>query len=1399
MSDEAENNLSGRVGALVDMLNSVKTTPTTSLTSYLHSAVVYGTESTKWRLFGEDRAANVYDELVVRSIDGKLRDFSLLMVAYCASHTSGTIFGSCFTKINGNAQLDAWFAANGQSVGNALAVQHLVKKTIWDDPDAPEPAAGEKKPTITCEQLLNREGFTNQLKVRLRDNRLLHALVGELPAGSVCLPAKLLMLLLETWYASDDEMQAIRRDLLDGKQGSDYQSFVVGYDAYDWLAGIETAFSTEGAEYNGLQGSIRGAMTGVVESYCSDSNGGYEPYSNEFGSIIRYPGGTTTVTTGEGMAKWLQEHSSSYFTNTNPPYSTSSHSSGCVKAGTLIMVAPNSLVPIEDIAEGTPVCSIGGTVSFTSGELVRNDAVVDFYAVNDDEPFMSFEHPILTQDGFKCLDPETAKIISPDAPVSLLRVGDVLNRAHRQEDGTIRYTTEVVRRINTAHIEGVVSYDLHFKEGYNSYHANGYPCLLNYPSLTAAGVEERLSYVFNRDERRRVLKRLAGDADLRQAVGETTVSYIQQLVSEPVVKLKAAKNAFLEEEDLRLRFRRIVFDEADGEFSAPGFERLSLYRERLFSDSDTPPLPIERRGRRVFFEVPVVQESAAGGMQESTGAAQSGGLPDGGVLNLVHNGLMAKGVVRENGKVHRFSAYNEDEFRLLMNGVCVGKLAVEHVEDALLGASAPTVRLYLLDPDVGTFKLAEGCTCSVGTRQFTSSSGCITHRTCIDINTPVLASQILGRAQVSFPAQVYLLFDALFMEAIEDARLGDTHGITAELIEDDALARFDVLITEEGSARPPRAETLYGIPEPLLDSQTIDDLVDALGLSLEELYSLPVPESLGAVHQSSFASLMNMMFYRADDAVLEIFGRTRPAVGPGKELSVEEGALAAAHDAFLKGSLSVGYTCNSLQYWDDKYLKDIFKTIPQASEKLDYYLNGDDDTKTMGASPDYGAIMSQLNKVHYGKCVPDLAKYAADRSRNWGQALYDYSLRVENKNNRGLLCGVETQADSSVKHVSGMLDVLDATPQIKLGERTVAFGPAYESAIFDHQATCAAGTFCTMPAHLSPDDFMSLARSLAGSMYDAAFKGTNYCGAPLPAELAAQVKAEAAGQSREDYIEGSASTLRAGLMATQLNEERWFRWMNTAGAAKAIMFTGLLSALSLVALIYSTPESLSGKDIAAVVATVAETVCSVVDVASLYRLHKIVKAADMTVEDALRALECVQQGMPPLRRFSVGGGDLVFDDTASAIAKVEGFKITRSFLKFFNVVLSGVFMVLSLIDTITGWADDTPARRAFAIIDTISNVVMFGVAMLDIVGCVCPLVSALGGVCIVVCIICQLFLMFLPKKHKPSTSENFLMDVGKPFINALPAPSAFYLEKKKLVDEYTKKTEVRGVLMLAGA
>lgn len=1362
------------ISTFVDMLNSVTSTPTSSLTAYLHAAVVHGGVLTKTALFSSDEAANLYDDLAVPSVRDALQDFSLLMVAYCASHTAGTIYGDCFNKLNGNTELEAWFAAHGQEVGNALAVQHLLKKVTWDDPLA-------SGATVTCQQLIARDGFTDELKRRLGDGRLLAALAGAAPSGSVVVPVKLLMLLLETWYAADAEIQKLRLDLLTDTKGP-YYSFVAGYDEYDWLAGIAAAFKTEGAEYKTLQPSVRLAMVSVRTTSSPDSVP-HETYYNEYGPIIPYSGGTTTTRIGEDMKSWLSSNSSDYFVNTNPNNTTSEHHGGCVKAGTLIMVAPNVMVPIEDIAEGTPVYSVGGAVSFTSAELVRNDTVTDFYAVNDDEPFLSFEHPILTQDGFKCLDPDTARMISPDAPVSLLCVGDVVNRSRLDADGTVVYSTEVVRRIRTEHVEGVVSYDLHFKEGYNSYHANGYACLLNYPALTVASAEERLSYLFNREERRGILKRLAADDALRRIVGDTTVAYLEQMVANPVPKLKVAENGLLEGgEAPRLRFRRVVFDDGPA-CSSPSpsvADGLSLYRNRLFGSRGAEPLDMERRGRRVFFSLP----------------SSSDGQPGAGVLNLVHDGLMAKGALMENGTVRRFTAFNDDQFALRANGELVGKLAIEHIEDAERAASAPAVVLYLLDPDTGSYARAAGCTCSIGTRTLASSSGTVTHRRCIDVNIPVLGTQLLGCARVPLPNHVYLLFDALFMTACEDGRLGETHGITAELIEDDDLERFDAAITCQGRAEPPLAHRLYGLPKPLLEARQEEDLVSALGLCVEELYSLPAPESLSAIHQNSFASLMNMMYYRADDAVLEIFGRTRPTVGKSGELSPEEGALADGHGDFLKDDFAVGYTCNSLQAWDDEYLKDLFASIPQASEKLDYYLNGDDDPATLGASADYGAIMSKLNVMHYRTCIPDLAKYANDSSRNWGAELYAYGLREENKNNRGLLCSLEDQANGDVKHVSNMLDVLDAASQVQVGERTVSYAAAYESAIFDCQATCAARMFSSLPSHLAPDDFMPAARDLAGRLYDAAFKGSSYCGSQLPDALAAEVRQEAEGMSRDDYIEGSASTIKAGLMATQLGEDQWFRWMNTNGTAKVVVFMGLLSAASIVALIYSTPESLSGKELANIIATVLETLGGAADVYSLYSLHKIVKASDMTVEDVLQALEYAERGLPPMRRFADGGGDLVFDDTVGNIVKVEGFKLTRAFLKLLNVGLSAVFAYLSIADVIDGWESDTPARRAFAVIDAVANTVLFGVALIELVGLACPLVSAIGGVCVVVSIVCQVFLLLLPKKHEPSTSEKYVANVGRPFIERLPAPSQFYLEKKKLLDDYAKASNLAGMRLV---
>lgn len=198
-------------------------------------------------------------------------------------------------------------------------------------------------------------------------------------------------------------------------------------------------------------------------------------------------------------------------------------SAGCVKAGTKILTAAGDYIPIESVHQEMGILNCEGSASLTSDELVINDKVEKLYSINNDEPFMSLEHAILTQRGWCSLAPKLSMKINSNFKVEKLKVGDIIQKAEAV-DGKIVYTEEVVERINIAdNTQNIRCYDLHFFDGFNSYYANGYPCLLNYPTFTLSSLKKNLSLMaeeqqekFNKMtvEYREVLEKIFGKTNI---------------------------------------------------------------------------------------------------------------------------------------------------------------------------------------------------------------------------------------------------------------------------------------------------------------------------------------------------------------------------------------------------------------------------------------------------------------------------------------------------------------------------------------------------------------------------------------------------------------------------------------------------------------------------------------------------------------------------------------------------------------------------------------------------------------------------------------------------------------------------------------------------------------------
>ena len=76
--------------------------------------------------------------------------------------------------------------------------------------------------------------------------------------------------------------------------------------------------------------------------------------------------------------------------------------------------------------------------------------------------------------------------------------------------------------------EYFIGYDLHFREGYNSYIANNYLCLLNYPEITIKNILSNIHKKMSHSERIQFVD-LVNDYEelLSKAFGKEAVNMLQ--------------------------------------------------------------------------------------------------------------------------------------------------------------------------------------------------------------------------------------------------------------------------------------------------------------------------------------------------------------------------------------------------------------------------------------------------------------------------------------------------------------------------------------------------------------------------------------------------------------------------------------------------------------------------------------------------------------------------------------------------------------------------------------------------------------------------------------------------------------------------------------------------------
>ncbi len=138
---------------------------------------------------------------------------------------------------------------------------------------------------------------------------------------------------------------------------------------------------------------------------------------------------------------------------------------GCVLEGTPVAMADGTQKPIEQVAPGDSVMTPYGASTVTARNASAQETDV-MYAINGDGAFFTSEHPIMTTEGWKAVDPSATVTRSDVEIAGKLEVGDVLVDWQGNHVTVESIEKKVIRGGKSAH-------NLRTK-GRNEFIANGY-------------------------------------------------------------------------------------------------------------------------------------------------------------------------------------------------------------------------------------------------------------------------------------------------------------------------------------------------------------------------------------------------------------------------------------------------------------------------------------------------------------------------------------------------------------------------------------------------------------------------------------------------------------------------------------------------------------------------------------------------------------------------------------------------------------------------------------------------------------------------------------------------------------------------------------------------------------
>ncbi|WP_438447020.1 hypothetical protein [Gorillibacterium sp. sgz5001074] len=504
-----------QIAEIMSIVKTVTTIPQTQLQRRILNAIQCTNGGVRSTFFPSVAPVN---PLTYQAPQGQAR-FNDLAVQYMAFVLSLSTARSFHTTVRnvGYGTIQTWFGANGTTLGLWMMLDVLLQDHGL------------------ARMLDNHDESLQALLQSGKDSVFVSGFLVECDTEGSYLPAKLFLHLYNVLDPSGQALQAV----LPVWQNETRWTVIQNYAAENWFETVTPLFAQDTDAFNTVKGAVDHAISIRTGPYSytrreviDSTPTGMPIYGNVSHERYEY---------GETVLNWLNLPDGPLrygMRSGNMPDNYEEKKpddSGCVREHTPIRMADGSVKPVQDLVPGDLVLNGYGTFSVCSTERIHNPFVREMYGINDEPPFMSPEHALMTDRGWCSLNPYLSRRLNPGVSLHRLQVGDMVWRFGTLENGRLAVEKVPVLRIHAERAEageGFVGYDLHFSEGYHSYFARDYLCLLSYPEITVANLLANLRSRMSPAEEIRFIRLLRDHDELfRKVFGHEAMNHFHYSIS----------------------------------------------------------------------------------------------------------------------------------------------------------------------------------------------------------------------------------------------------------------------------------------------------------------------------------------------------------------------------------------------------------------------------------------------------------------------------------------------------------------------------------------------------------------------------------------------------------------------------------------------------------------------------------------------------------------------------------------------------------------------------------------------------------------------------------------------------------------------------------------------------